>query len=90
MEEFLLFVFWVILVFYLFKLFFRYGLPWLLSRYIKKMQQKMHAQQQPKQETKEGEVKVKMPGQDHPRVDPNIGEYVDFEEIKENNKPDNE
>ncbi|HOI31763.1 MAG: hypothetical protein RBR84_02415 [Bacteroidales bacterium] len=90
MEGFLLFIFWVILIFYLFRLFFRYGLPWLLSRYVRKMQEKMQGTHQAKQKPKEGEVKVKMPGNDQPRVDPDIGEYVDFEEVKDNNKPENE
>lgn len=90
MEGFLLFIFWIILIFYLFRLFFRYGMPWLLSRYFRKMQEKMRDTHQAKKETKHGEVKVKMSGNDQPRVDPNIGEYVDFEEVKDNNKPENE
>ena len=36
----------------------------------------------------EGEVKVKYKENAHTRVDPDIGEYVDFEEINDNNPPD--
>ena len=90
MEGFFLFIFWVILIFYLFRLFFRYGLPWLLGRYIRKMQDRMGRPQQSKNESNDNEIKVKMSVNEQPKVDPDIGEYVDFEEIKENNKSENE
>lgn len=32
-------------------------------------------------------VKVSYIREDEPKIDPNIGEYIDFEEIKDNEKP---
>jgi len=34
---------------------------------------------------KEGEVKVNYSSVESPRIDPNAGEYIDFEEIKDDN-----
>ena len=88
MESFLLFIFWVIFTYYAFKLFLRYGLPWLLARYFRKMQRNMGQSPQNNSHQQEGEVKVKYKENAHTRVDPDIGEYVDFEEINDNNPPD--
>ncbi|MBZ0242180.1 MAG: DUF4834 family protein [Bacteroidales bacterium] len=88
MESFLLFIFWVIFIFYAFRLFLRYGLPWLLARYFRKMQRNMGQRPQNEPRKQEGEVKVKYKDSTQTRVDPDIGEYVDFEEIKDNNNQD--
>lgn len=88
MESFLLFIFWVIFVYYAFRLFLKYGLPWFLARYFRKMQQNMGQQTQNESHQQEGDIKVKYKENATTRVDPDIGEYVDFEEIKDNTPPD--
>ncbi|MBU1371095.1 MAG: DUF4834 family protein [Bacteroidetes bacterium] len=85
METFFLFIFWVLFIFYAFRLFLRYVLPWIIGRYIRKMQDKMGQSQNKNSRQKEGEVKLNYKESEHSRVDPDIGEYVDFEEIKDNN-----
>ncbi|MDA3943989.1 MAG: hypothetical protein PF694_10675 [Bacteroidetes bacterium] len=85
METFFLFIFWVLFIFYAFRLFLRYVLPWIIGRYIRKMQDKMGQSQNKNNQQKEGEVKLNYKESEHSRVDPDIGEYVDFEEIKDNN-----
>lgn len=91
MELFLLVIFWIIVVYYAFKLTLRYAVPWLVKRYIRKMQRNMDGfgQRQPGPKGKDG-LKVEASGKDESRIDPEAGEYVDFEEIKDNNKPTNE
>jgi hypothetical protein len=81
MENFLLIVFWIIVAFYLLRLGARYLLPWLLRRFVKKMTERMSGTIK-----KEGEVSVKYNPVESPRIDPNEGEYVDFEEIKDTDK----
>jgi len=46
--------------------------------------------QRPQNESpkQEGEIKVKYKDNTQTRVDPDIGEYVDFEEIKDNTTQD--
>lgn len=88
MESFLLFIFWVIFIYYAFRLFLRYALPWLLARYFRKMQRNMGHAPDNRQKEQEGQVKVKYKETTQPRVDPDIGEYVDFEEIKDNTTQD--
>lgn len=74
-----------ILLGYAFRLFLRYGLPWLMGRYVKKQQEKFYqgfnqaggnAYQK-----KEGEVKIKQPRKKSKKDDGDFGEYVDFEDI---------
>jgi hypothetical protein len=84
METLLLIIFWLIVVYYAFTLGIRYLLPWIVSRYIRRMQRNMHNYS--KKQQKDGEMNVKYTGQDDPRINPDAGEYVDFEEIKDNNK----
>ena len=76
-----------ILLGYAFRLFFRYGLPWLMGRYVKKQQEKYYqgfnqaggnAYQK-----KEGEVKIKQPRKKSKKDGGDFGEYVDFEEVDE-------
>jgi len=86
MESFLLFVFWVLVAFYAFRLAFRYLMPWLLKRFFNKLQQNMSNAQQQAKPRKEGEVNVNYTPVDSPRIDPNLGEYVDFEDIQDNNQ----
>ena len=88
MESFLLFIFWVIFIYYAFKLILRFVLPWLLARYFRKMQRNMGQRPQSESHQQEGEIKVKYKDNSQARVDPDIGEYVDFEEIKDNTTQD--
>jgi hypothetical protein len=88
LEVFLTIVFVFILLYYGFRLFLRYGLPWLLTRHIRKQQQKFYGANDQTQENarkrKEGEVKIKNPGNDKKKKkDEEFGEYVDFEEVDE-------
>ena len=87
------FIIWVILIYFAFLLFWRYVLPFILKRYMRKMQQKFtqynnqgFANQTQKHE---GEVIIEnipeAPEKEKKPDDEN--DYVDFEEIK-NNKTD--
>jgi hypothetical protein len=87
LETFLTVVFVFILFYYAFRLFFRYGLPWLLARHIRKQQQKFYGAagqtQGNARKRKEGEVKIKNVRQEKKKNDGDFGEYVDFEEVDE-------
>jgi hypothetical protein len=85
METFFLVIFWVIVIFYLLRLGFRYILPWAIKRFIQKMHNKMTGDQASGGSRKSGEVKVNYSTVETPRIDPNAGEYIDFEEIKDDN-----
>lgn len=87
MELFLLVIFWIIVVYYAFKLTLRYAVPWLVKRYIRKMQHNMDGfgQKHSGPQEKDG-LKVDPSGKAETRIDPDAGEYVDFEEIKDNPK----
>lgn len=80
---------WIIFIFlaigYGIKLFFRYGMPWLL-RYLMKQQQekfsRMSGQTPQQQKKNEGEVKLKNKKKNRQtKDDADFGEYVDFEEM---------
>lgn len=89
MELFLLVIFWIIVVYYAFKLTLRYAVPWLVKRYIRKMQQNMDGfgQKHSSPQDMDG-LKVDPSVKAESRIDPEAGEYVDFEEIKDNPKPE--
>lgn len=82
---FLMIIFWIILIFYALRLVLRYLLPWLVHRYIRKVQRNRDAYNQHQQDQQTGEMKVKQGKTETPKIDPDAGEYVDFEEIKDNN-----
>ena len=72
------------LLWYGLKIFLRYGLPWLLARFVRKQQEKYGPYQQPPgSDRQEGEVRVKKPSNQATKDDSGFGEYVDFEDIKE-------
>ena len=77
-----------ILLGYAFRLFLRYGLPWLMGRYVKKQQEKFYQGfDQPggnAYQKKEGEVEIKKPRKKNKKDEGDFGEYVDFEDL--NNK----
>jgi len=86
MLEFLLSVILIFLLLgYAFRLFFRYGLPWLMGRYMKSQQQKFYKgfdqSAGNSREKKEGEVKIKQTRKKTKNDDGDFGEYVDFEDV---------
>ena len=85
---FIKFVFFVIVIYYLFKLIARYVMPYLLSLFIKRAQDQMMGNMSnnsgAKSSKKEGEVSVKTNPQKTSKANKgNIGDYVDFEEVDE-------
>jgi hypothetical protein len=82
------FFLWLILIFFLLslglRLFLRYGMPWLLSRFMKKQQEKFNQAYQQQQgsyrEKKEGEVEINVQPKKETKKDDEFGEYIDFEE----------
>ena len=81
------FLFILIIVYYLFKLFARYLMPYLLALFIKKTQKRMMDQQDDfvkTQRKKEGKTSVDYIPKD--KGNPNksdLGEYTDYEDIQE-------
>lgn len=77
MEQFFAFVFYTIVGLYLLRLVVIYVFPWLLARWMKRMVRRMEQQQQQSQDS--------FSTSSHPKSKLNdVGEYVDFEEIKDN------
>jgi hypothetical protein len=87
------FLIWVILIYFVLLLIWRYVLPFLLKRYMRRMQQKFSRYTDEKFENEEkkqdGEVRIEhVPDEIKKESSPvDEDDYVDFEEIKEN-KPD--
>ncbi len=86
MLEFLLSVILIFLLLgYAFRLFFRYGLPWLMGRYMKSQQQKFHEGFDQSagngRDKKEGEVEIKQARKKTKKDENDFGEYVDFEDV---------
>ncbi|NPA35421.1 MAG: DUF4834 family protein [Chlorobi bacterium] len=78
----------IILFYYLFKVITRYVIPFLLYKGVEKMQrnqQKKYDRFYKEQQHKEGEVTIRSKGKnhDHSQSDNDIGEYVDFEELND-------
>lgn len=71
------------LVYYAFKLLFRYLIPSLFKLFIKKYSAKHNSTN--KEQKKDGEISIDTPTKSSVEND-NLGEYVDFEEIKENHQ----
>jgi len=70
-----------VLLYYLIKMFFRYVLPWLLRKYVKKQQEKFGQNAWGREEPPEGEIKIKRPAQTKHKDDRDFGEYIDFEDV---------
>lgn len=81
------FLFVVIIIYYIFKLFIRYALPWFLARFMKKQQEKFNGMggfnQNSYSNADDGEIKVKSTRSSKSTDDSDFGEYVDFEELDE-------
>ena len=84
MDVFLGILVFLMLLWYGFKIFLRYGLPWLLARFVRKQQAKYGsfngATTNPPDE---GEVKVRKKPTQSNKDDKSFGEYVDFEDVNE-------
>jgi len=85
MEALLRFILIVVLVYYAFKLVAKYVMPWLLTRFIKKQQEKFNNMngfsEQNTNPNFEGKVKVKQQPKRKTRNEDDFGEYVDFEDV---------
>lgn len=74
-----------LIVYYSFRFIFRLLAPFFIRAFINKAQRTMNPQEPRKQE---GEVSIKKNKSNSQRSSSkNVGEYVDFEEIDEKNKP---
>lgn len=70
------------LLWYGFKIFLRYGLPWLIARFVRKQQTK-HGQyhQTSGADEPEGDVRINKDPSQKNKDDSDFGEYVDFEDV---------
>jgi len=84
MELLLKIIFFLFLLSFLSKLFFRYVLPWWLSRFVKKQQKKYEQQFYDNGRVYEDdEIRIKKEA-GNSEVNPDVGEYIDFEEVDDN------
>lgn len=87
MERFFGFLFVAVLIYYGFKLMFRYAVPWMIARFMKKQQDKFNRMNgfdnAGNSSNNEGDVHIKTRQAQKPKKDTDFGEYVDFEEIDE-------
>lgn len=85
MEALLRFIFIIVVIYYGFRLFFRYAVPWIITRFMKKQQDKfnqMNGSHNSKfSQKKEGEVNIKSKHTKKTEEDASFGEYVDFEDV---------
>lgn len=79
MEQFLAFVFYFIIGLYLFRLALVYALPWLIRRWMLRVARRMEQQQQQYQQHYQTNSSA---SENRSKLD-DVGEYVDFEEIKD-------
>ncbi|MCK9291617.1 MAG: DUF4834 family protein [Bacteroidales bacterium] len=92
MERLFLLVFWIIISFYAIRIGFRYFLPWLIKRKVRKMGDHFRNTTDPQahnqKSSKQNDVTIQYTSKQRSVIDPDIGEYVDFEEINEPNSPE--
>lgn len=74
----------IIIVYYAAKLFARYVLP-LLARYFIRRSQKTYQKQYQQPKKKMGEMNVEYQPEKKKKLD-DLGEYIDYEEVKDTNK----
>ena len=75
-----------ILLYYFFVVVIRYVIPWLFRRQVKKAQERFYGQAGPDpQKKRQGEVNFDYDssGKGRKKKDDDLGEYVDYEEIKD-------
>jgi hypothetical protein len=85
------FLIWVILIYFALLLIWRYVVPFLLKRYLRKIQQRFSQFSegyQTHEQKREGEINIdSVPDETKKESRPvSEDEYVDFEEIKDNDK----
>ena len=78
----------IFFIYLFFRILVRYILPWLVLRYVNKSKEEFYRdnpQYSERQQKKEGEmtISIKRTSQGKPNSD-KIGDYTDFEEIKDN------
>lgn len=87
MHGFLKFIFILIIIVYILKLLFRYVLPFLLSRYLKRKMNDFGGKtwefNNPYQSKNEGDITIDKNTTSKKQYSKNSGEYIDFEEIKD-------
>jgi hypothetical protein len=75
------------------KLFVIYIAPWLLRYYISHLQKKFYGQKSDNSQSRNQEGKVtihRMKGNKDNDIPKDLGDYIDYEEISNNQKPTNE
>lgn len=86
MEAFLKFIFIILVVYYLLKIFLKYGAPWLIGRFVRKQQENYNqnhgSANSQYNKTNKDEVKIKNYKTEKSKNDNDFGEYVDFEDIE--------
>jgi len=87
MNAFLNFILVLVIVYYGFKLVARYVVPWVITRFIKKQQEKFNNMNgfpdTNPNATNGGEVHVVTKQKNKTKGDDNFGEYVDFEDVED-------
>jgi len=89
--NFIKFLFFIGIIYLILRFIGRYVFPFLIKRFVNKAQKNFYSQQQAhnnnsQQDQKEGEVNIKYNKQNQSKSDKDkLGDYVDFEEIKEDN-----
>jgi hypothetical protein len=88
------FLIWVILIYFAIMLIWRYVVPFLLKRYFRKLEKKFNQYQHGREDMnrrRDGEVQIEdLPDQPIKETRPvDETEYVDFEEIKEDEQKKN-
>ncbi|MFW5974627.1 MAG: DUF4834 family protein [Bacteroidota bacterium] len=82
----------LLLIYLLAKLFTRYLLPYILKRFIRKTEEKYKRQQQEYQDQtkKEGDIRINYKNKEHQhKKTDDLGEYVDYEEVDNDKKNNN-
>lgn len=87
MELLLKIVFFIFLLSFIGKLFFKYVLPWWLKRFVTKQQKKYNRYYQDSNSDEEGDIGISKET-DGGTVNPDVGEYIDYKEIDDNNDND--
>lgn len=80
-------VFFIFLLSFVGRLFFQYVLPWWLKRFVTKQQKKHNRYYQDGKDNEEGDIGISKETDDS-IVNPDVGEYIDFKEIDDNNDND--
>ncbi|MBI9036515.1 MAG: hypothetical protein JEY97_00160 [Bacteroidales bacterium] len=84
MAKFLLVLFWIIVIYYFFKWTMRYIAPFLMKKYVRKVQKNFEEQTKHNQPSKKKDsVNIDYsPEDDRKQQKDNLGEYVDYEEVE--------